>query len=149
MGAGAIDFEGVGDVGEAGGRGDAVGPRLDLGSFDLDGPSAVPADQVMVMVVGRAATVDGLTVVAAQYVDLAPVGEDLQVPVDSGETDSLAHVAQVGVQVLGAGERVDLGQCGADGVPLAGGPYGGSASERSPAAAARPTRGRIRRGCGS
>ncbi len=127
----------MGHVGEARGRRDAVRPRLDFGSFDLDGPSAVAAHQMMVMAVGGTAAVEGLTVVAPQHVDLATVGEDLQMPVDGGQADGLAGVAQVRVQVLGAGEGVDLGERGGDGIALTGGPDGCSPAERGPSVTGR------------
>ncbi len=122
----------MGHIGEASGRRDAVRPRLDFRSFYLDGPSAVTAHQMMVMAVGGTAAVEGLAVVAPQHVDLAPVCEDLQMPVDGGQTDGLAGVAQVRVQVLGAGEGVDLGERGGDCIALAGGPDGCSPAERGP-----------------
>ena len=108
-GAGADDLDRVVDVDEALRLGDLPGPPLDLAALDLHGPAAVPADQVVV-VPGAADPVDRLAVRAAQHVDRAGVGERLQVPVDRGQADRVAAAAQLGVQVLGAGEAVAAGQ---------------------------------------
>jgi hypothetical protein len=88
---------------------------------------------MMVVAVRGAPAVEGLAVVPAQHVDLAPVHQHLQVPVDGGQPDGLALLAQPGVQVLGAGERVGGGERGRDGIPLPGGPEGGAAAGSLPA----------------
>src|SRR5690606_16333437 len=98
--AGAEDLQGVRDVLEPVLGGDPLGPPLDGGPLDLDGTTAVAADQVVV-VPGAAHPVDGLTLVGAQDVDLAGLGERLEGPVDGGEPDVLTGLPQPGVEILG------------------------------------------------
>src|SRR5690606_12092288 len=59
VGARADDLHGVPKVHEAVARGDRLRPALHGRTFDLDGVTALPADQVVVMVVG-APSVDDL-----------------------------------------------------------------------------------------
>jgi hypothetical protein len=105
--------------------GDVVGPPLDGGAFDLDGASAVAADEVVV-VPHRAASVGGFAVVGADQVELAGVGHHQQGAVDGCQPDVFTLVAEVvvdlagGAEVIGAGEQV--GDSGAlPGLPLRGG----------------------------
>src|SRR5690606_27385859 len=110
LGAGAEHLDRVRYVAEAVLCGDGVRPALDGGARDLDGPAAVAADQVVVVLLGAAGPVDGLALVGAQHVDLARVAERLQRPVHGRETDLGAVRAQVGVDVLCAAEPFGGGQ---------------------------------------
>jgi hypothetical protein len=109
LAAGAEDLYGVTDVGETVVLGDALRPRLDGRSFDLDGVTAVPTDE-MVMVSGRAAPIDRFSRVDPQHVDSAGIRERLQRAVDGGETDTFAAAAKFVVQVLRRAELLDVVQ---------------------------------------
>jgi hypothetical protein len=91
--------------------GDVVGPPLDGGAFDLDGASAVAADEVVV-VTRRTASVGGFAVAGADQVELAGVGHHQQGAVHGCQPDALTLVAEVvvdlagGAEVVGAGEQV-------------------------------------------
>ena len=105
--------------------GDVVGPPLDSGAFDLDGASAVTADEVVVMP-HRAAPVGGLTVAGADQVELAGVGHHQQGAVDGCQPNVLTLVAEVVVDLAGRAEVVGAGeQVGDSGalprLPLRGG----------------------------
>ena len=65
---------------------DPLGPPFDRWAFDLDSPAAAAADQVMV-VAGRATTVDGFTIAGAQDIHLARVRKRLKCAVDRGQAD--------------------------------------------------------------
>ncbi len=103
--AGAVDLDGVADVGEPVFGGHFSRPRLDLAIAHLDSRPAAAAHQVVVMVF-RAATVDRLAGVVAQRVEQTGAGHRLQRPVDGGQTDVLAAAAQLVVQLLGRAEIV-------------------------------------------
>ena len=63
-GAGAApteDLDGVRDLGETIGQGDTGRPLFDGLGLDLDGGSAQTADQVVVMVAGRAVSIQRFT----------------------------------------------------------------------------------------
>src|SRR5688572_2609121 len=106
-GAGAEDLQRVTDVGEAVLVGDPVGPPLDRRALDLDGETAAPADQVVV-VLRAAAAVQRLAGVGAQGVELAVVGQGLHGAVDRGQPDRVAGLAQPGVHLLRAVEAVEV-----------------------------------------
>jgi hypothetical protein len=114
-----MDLDRVGGVGEAVLGGDARGPLLDRGSLDLHGPAAVPAQQVVVVVLDGAATVHRLVVPAAQHVHEAVVGHGLQDPVGRGEGDRLATIVEQAVEFLCADEIVEVVERGAHGTALA------------------------------
>ena len=101
-------------------RADRVGPPLDGRSLDLDGAPAGAAHEVVV-VVRRAGPVDGLAVVGAQHVDRAGLDHRLERPVDRGQADACARVAQPGVHRLGGGEVVGALEQLGDGHLLPGG----------------------------
>src|SRR5688572_17162798 len=72
------------------------------------------------MVPVAAAPVAGVAAGHLHHVDLVGLGEELECPVDRGQPDAGAAVAQHHVQLLGAVEAVHVVQEGHDGVPLAG-----------------------------
>src|SRR5947199_157158 len=76
--AGALDRDRVRDVGKAMGACDPIGPLLDFGAFDLDGVTAVPADQVVMVARGAAPAVEHLAALGAHRVDLAALGQRTQ-----------------------------------------------------------------------
>jgi hypothetical protein len=96
--------------------GDVVGPPLDGGAFDLDGASAVAADEVVV-VPHRAASVGSFAVTGADKVELAGVGHHQQGAVDGCQPDVLTLVAEIVVDLAGGAELVGAGEqvrdCGA------------------------------------
>jgi hypothetical protein len=121
----AKDLEMVLDVAKAMLVGDVVGPPLDSGAFDLDGASAVAADEVVV-VAHRAASVNSFTVAGADQVELAGVGHHQQRSVDGRQPNVLTLVAKVVVDLAGSAELVGAGEqvrdCGAlPRLPLRGG----------------------------
>jgi hypothetical protein len=70
--------------------GHPVGPLFDFWAFNLDGAPAEPADEVMVVAVGRAAPVQGLAVIASERIQLPAVGESTELVVDGRQGDVLA-----------------------------------------------------------
>jgi hypothetical protein len=99
----------VADLAEAVLLGDPGGPALDGGAGDLDRTTADPADQVMV-VPGRTAPVRHFAVTGPQRVDLAALSHRLQGPVDGGQPDPVAALAEQVVDLLRGTEIVQVGQ---------------------------------------
>src|SRR5450631_1412163 len=120
-GAEAEDLQRVMNVAEAVLGADLVGPALDGRSFDLDGPPAASADQVMVVAVA-APPVDSFTVAGPHHVDSAVGRHGLEGAVHRGESYALALGTQPRVQVLGRHEVADVHEQGFDGGSLSGGP---------------------------
>jgi hypothetical protein len=89
--------------------GDVVGPPLNGGAFDLDGASAVAADEVVV-VTHRAASVGDFAVASADHVELAGVGHHQQGSVDGCQPNVLTLVAEVVVDLAGRAEVVGTGE---------------------------------------
>ena len=121
----AEDLEMVLNVAEPVLVGDVVGPAFDSGAFDLDGASAVAADE-MVVVAHRAASVGGFAVAGADQVELAGVGHHQQGAVDGCQPNVLTLVAEVIVDLAGGAEVVGAGEQVGDGgtlprLPLRGG----------------------------
>src|SRR5699024_11289240 len=85
-------------------------PLLHGGFFHLDRRGAGTAHQVMVVFLCGAGSVDGLSRVGAQDIDLTGVAQGLYGPVNRGESDLGTFGAQVRVQVLRAAETGGLGQ---------------------------------------
>ena len=108
------------DVGEAVLAGDPVGPALDRRALDLDRSSAVAADEVMV-VPGAALAVAAPRRRAPRSASTsAGVDERLEVAVDGRQPDLLAALLEDVVDLLRAGESVEVVEDGADGAALAG-----------------------------
>ncbi len=80
------------------------GPAFDCGFGDFHGVTAVAADQVVVVFLAVAAPVPVLALLAAEHVHLTVAGHGLQEPVDRGQGDRFALIAEHGVQLLGAAE---------------------------------------------
>ena len=115
----------MGDLGEAVLAGDLGRPLLDLTALDLDRAAAGPADQVVVMMI-RAEPVDRFAGVGAQRVDRAGGCHLLQRPIDGGQADAFAALAEFVVQFLRRAEIVQILQQRRDGGTLAGRTYGAS-----------------------
>jgi hypothetical protein len=109
----------VGDFGEAMIGGDCIGPTFDSWSFDLDRATAHPAHQMVVMACA-ALSVERLAVVIAQCVDFGGIGHRLQISVDGRQADGIAFVAQSIVDLLRAGETIEIIEDRRNGSPLAG-----------------------------
>jgi hypothetical protein len=109
-GAGADDFDGVRDIGVALATTDFGGPCLDAWPVDLDGSPAHPAQQMVVVCLGTALPVQGLTGFAAQDVDFTGVRQGFELVVDRGQPDSLAACAQELVQVLGGAKCFEVAE---------------------------------------
>ena len=92
------------DGGEPGLGRDLLGPALHRAALDLDAGPAVAADQVVVVGVALAPAVQRLPAGVPDRVHLAVLAEHLQVPVDGGQADVLATLAQLGMDLLGAAE---------------------------------------------
>ena len=89
--------------------GDMVGPPLNGGSFDLDGASAVAADEVVV-VPHRAASVGSFAVAGPDEVELAGVGHHQQGAVHGCQPNVLTLVAEIVVDLAGRAEVVGTGE---------------------------------------
>jgi hypothetical protein len=98
------ELHGVADVGEAGLRGDTLGPLLDGPALHLDAAAAGAAGQVVMVHAAPALPVERLAVGVADGVDAALLAEHLQVPVDGGQPDLLSLAPQLGVDLLCAAE---------------------------------------------
>ena len=70
-----------------------VGPGLERVTGDFDGASTGAAHEVMVVIIGGAAPVDGLSFVISEDIDGSALCERLQRPVDGGEPHSFAYGA--------------------------------------------------------
>ena len=89
-----------------------VGPGLERITGDLDGASTGAAYEVMVVIIGGAAPVDGLSFVVSEDIDGSAFCERLQRPVDGGKAHSLARGAHQIVDLLSS----EKGVGGAEGV---------------------------------
>jgi hypothetical protein len=89
--------------------GDVVGPPLNGGAFDLDGASAVAADE-MVVVPHRAASVGSFAVASTDQVELAGVDHHQQGAVHGCQPDVLTLMAEVVVDLAGCAEVVGAGE---------------------------------------
>ncbi len=78
---------------------DFVRPTLYRWSFDLDGLAACPTHQVMVVGVA-AGSVDALTILADDDVDVTGLSERGERSIDRGQADGVAPVAEVVVDLL-------------------------------------------------
>ena len=107
------------DLSEAVLLGDRVGPTLDRRARDLDRPPTCAADQMM-MVARRATAVRRLTLVGSDGVEITCIGHELQRPIDRGQADAFAVMAQIVVNLLGGPEVMSIRQDLLDGGPLPG-----------------------------
>ncbi len=87
--------------------GDLAGPLLELGGVDLHRGAAQATRQVVVVRIVDASPIEGLTPVGHDHVDLAGVGEFLQLAVDGRQGDLTPVTGDESVQVLGADESLD------------------------------------------
>ena len=86
---------------------DLVGPLFEFGCVDFDGRPAVPTGQVVVVGVDHAASVETLSAVGHDDVDLATGDESFQLGVDRRERDLTTVTHDERVQVLGTDEALD------------------------------------------
>jgi hypothetical protein len=84
--------------------GDLLGPALDGLALDLDAPPAGAAGEVVMMSVGLAPPVQGLTAGIPDRVHPARLAEYLQVPVDRRQAHGFAAFPELGVDLLSAAE---------------------------------------------
>jgi hypothetical protein len=87
--------------------GDSIGPLNDGLPGDLDGASARPAQEMMVVLLGTS-KVDRLAVLACQNVHQAGVHQESESPVNRGEPDVVPALSQGRMDLLGAAEIVEL-----------------------------------------
>jgi len=97
--------------------GDSIGPLNDGLPGDLDGASARPAQEMMVVLLGTL-KVDRLAVLACQNVHLAGVHQESESPVNRGEPDVVPALSQGRMDLLGAAEIVELQEQGLDSLSL-------------------------------
>ena len=103
--ANAEEFDGVVDIDIAMLGSHRHCPRFDGWTFNLDRPGAAATHQVVMM--GRTALAIGrLSGGGLDHVDLAPLAEDLQRPIDRGEANFVPIAPQSVVDVLGAKKLV-------------------------------------------
>ena len=92
----------MGHVAEAVLGADLIRPRFESRwPLDLDGPTALPADQVMVVLIGAAGALEGLAILDSEDIDLTLSGHGLEIAIDRGQTDGLACSREQLVQLLG------------------------------------------------
>jgi hypothetical protein len=89
--------------------GDVVGPPLDGGAFDLDGASAVAADE-MVVVPHRAASVGSFAVAGPDQIEVAGIDHHQQGAVHGCQPNVLTLVAEIVVDLAGRAEVVGTGE---------------------------------------
>src|SRR5687767_5514873 len=99
--------------------GHRIGPSLDSRSGDFDSTATCAADQ-MVMVASRAAAIRRLTLVSSDRVDITCFSHQLQGPIDRGQADACAMMAQIVVNLLGGSEVMSIRQDLLDRRPLPG-----------------------------
>ena len=120
--AGAEDLQVMADLPEAILLGNRIGPTLHSRSRDLDRPTADAADEVMV-VPGGAAAVRGLTVAGPDRVKIAGIGHELQGSVYRRQTNAIAVMSQIVMNLLCRPKVEPIGQdflhrCALSGPPL-------------------------------
>ena len=103
----AEHFQRMADVGVPMLFGNSIGPLNDGLPGDLDGASARPAQEMMVVLLGTS-KVDRLAVLACQNVHLAGVHQESESPVNRGEPDVVPALSQGRMDLLGAAEIVEL-----------------------------------------
>src|ERR1039458_7184447 len=106
------DLHDVVELGEPVLLAESPGQGLEVLRVELDGVTAPPADQMVVVDRRPAPPVEGLAGVATDAVDLAGTGQGPELAVHGGQADPIPGRPQPGVQVLGAGELVGLVQEG-------------------------------------
>jgi hypothetical protein len=121
--AGAEDLQVMADLPEAILLGNRIGPTLDSRSRDLDRSTADAADEVVVVVPGGAAAVRGLTVAGADRVKIAGIGHELQGSVNRRQTNAIAVMSQIVMNLLCRPKVEPIGQdffhrCALSGPPL-------------------------------
>ena len=87
-----------------------VGPALQFGRVDFDGPSARATDQMVVVLIDHASSVEGFASFGHHDVDVAAGHQLLQLGVDRRERDRGAVAQNEGVQFLGTDEALDARQ---------------------------------------
>src|SRR5580700_5481480 len=117
-------------IGEPGVRGDLLGPPLNGLALDLDAPPAVPADQVVMVGVAAAPSVEGLAAGVPDRIDTPVLAEHLQVPVHGGQPDILAAPPELGMDLLRAGESGHAIESRGDRLSLSRAPNPGPAGRR-------------------
>ena len=95
------------DVGEAVLGRHLVRPALDRGAVDLDCLAACPAHQVVVMGVA-AGSVDALTILTDDDVDVTGLSERGECSIDRGQADGVAPVAEVIVDLLRRAKIIEV-----------------------------------------
>jgi len=99
---------------------DPIGPDLDFGPFHLNSAAALATDQVVVVISGSAAPKEGFSVVRAEDIDVAAVGEGAELVIDSREPDVLSPRPKVREQLLSGAEVLGRIENGRKGALLAG-----------------------------
>jgi hypothetical protein len=89
--------------------GNGICPTFHGRSGDLNRTTTAAADQMM-MVTGRTAAIRSLTVIGADNVKITCIGHELQRPVDRGEADTFAVMAQIIVNLLGCSKIMAVRQ---------------------------------------
>jgi len=79
-------------------------PGLDLGCVELDGVPAPATDQMVMVGDEVTPSIEGLTAVPSDAVDLPGVSESPELAVDRRQTHLLACLLQTGMEILGAAE---------------------------------------------
>lgn len=94
----------MGDIDETVLGGRTAGPSFDFGPFYFDGPPTPPTYEVVVMIAGGAAPVEGLAIISPEGVELTVLGEGAKLVIDGGEPDVLADGSELAVEILGRPE---------------------------------------------
>lgn len=118
-GAAAEDLKAVAGDGVAVVGGDPGEPVL-VTECDLDRIAAGLADEVVVMAARLTAGAEELLITLRDDVGLSFGGEDVELPIDSGETDPVAVLIQTTMQVLRRDKTRCVRQCLPDGILLRG-----------------------------
>ena len=95
---------------------DSGRPDLNLWAFHLDRASAVPADEVVVVLITRATPISRLSIVTAKGVEVAVLCETAELVVDRCKPNVLTSGSKLGVEILGGAElsrRIENGGKGA------------------------------------
>ena len=77
-----------------------LSPLFEVGEFHFSAPSALTADDVMMVVTAVAAPVDEFAVGGLKSIELPVIGEKRQVTVYGGQADGFAGGTEFGVDVL-------------------------------------------------
>jgi hypothetical protein len=102
------ELEVVGHVRETVSSCCAARPTFEVLVLELNRVAAAPTDEMMMMLVGSALSVNSFAVLAPYDVDLAAFGHGLKIAINGRQTDPRPTLTQKRVDLLGAEKRLQI-----------------------------------------